>query len=68
MSWPFDTVNSKSPVFERALLSRPISVALAVRYMNWPVLVCHPRSARRIDGVRRMRNLLGKQRYEQKDL
>ena len=57
---PFDTVNSKSPVFDKRTIASPISVALAVRYMSWPVLVAIPQPARRIDAVRRMRNLLGK--------
>jgi hypothetical protein len=39
---PFDTVSSKSPVFDKRTIASPISVALAVRYMSWPVLVCHP--------------------------
>src|SRR5215211_6559077 len=39
---PFDTVNSKSPVFEKRTNASPISVALAVRYISCPVLVCHP--------------------------
>ena len=39
---PLDTVNSKSPDFEIRTIASPINVDLAVRYMSWPVLVCHP--------------------------
>src|SRR6267143_3882223 len=37
---PFETVNSKSAVFEKRTSASPISVVFGLRYINCPVLVC----------------------------
>src|SRR5216110_1148396 len=37
---PFETLNSKSPLFEKRTSTSPMRVVLGVRYMSCPVLVC----------------------------